>query len=171
MLFRSYSSNGNGFVEHDFLTGREREFSMDEFPTQEELISRYKREKNDGKGITSKEEKLLEQPYYSSQSTYTPRYYQRIAVNRTLEEIAKGRDRLLLVMATGTGKTYTAFQIVYRLLQSGQKKKILYLADRNILVDQTIAQDFAPLKKVVHKINVSKDDPTTITSHQVYFSL
>lgn len=167
----AYSSNGKGFVEHDFLTGREREFSMDELPTQEELISRYKREKNDGKGITSKEEKLLEQPYYSSQSTYPPRYYQRIAVNRTLEEIAKGRDRLLLVMATGTGKTYTAFQIVYRLLQSGQKKKILYLADRNILVDQTIAQDFAPLKKVVHKINVSKDDPTTITSHQVYFSL
>lgn len=77
----------------------------------------------------------------------------------------------MLVMATGTGKTYTAFQIVYRLLQSGMKRKILYLADRNILVDQSIQQDFAPLEKVIHKINVAKDDPSTITSHQVYFSL
>lgn len=167
----AYSSNGDGFIEHDFLTGKEREFSMSEFPSEEELISRFKREKNNNKGITEEEEKLIDQPYYSSQNTFPPRYYQRIAINRTLEEIAKGRDRLLLVMATGTGKTYTAFQIVYRLLQSGQKKKVLYLADRNILVDQTIAQDFAPLKKVVHKVNVAKDDPTTITSHQVYFSL
>ncbi|MCI6000369.1 MAG: DEAD/DEAH box helicase family protein [Finegoldia magna] len=167
----AYSSNGDGFMEHDFLTGKERELSMSEFPSEEELISRFKNEKNNGMGITEQEEKIIEQPYYSSQSTYPPRYYQRIAINRTLEEISKGKDRLLLVMATGTGKTYTAFQIVYRLLQSGQKKKILYLADRNVLVDQTISQDFAPLKKVVHKINVAKDDPTTITSHQVYFSL
>lgn len=167
----AYSSNGDSFIEHDFLTGKEREFSMSEFPSEEELISRFKREKNNNKGITEEEEKLIDQPYYSSQNTFPPRYYQRIAINRTLEEIAKGRDRLLLVMATGTGKTYTAFQIVYRLLQSGRKKKVLYLADRNILVDQTIAQDFAPLKKVVHKVNVAKDDPTTITSHQVYFSL
>lgn len=167
----AYSSNGDGFMEHDFLTGKERELSMSEFPTEEELIRRFKNEKNNGMGITEQEEKIIEQPYYSSQSTYPPRYYQRIAINRTLEEISKGKDRLLLVMATGTGKTYTAFQIVYRLLQSGQKKKILYLADRNVLVDQTISQDFAPLKKVVHKINVAKDDSTTITSHQVYFSL
>lgn len=167
----AYSSNGDGFIEHDFLTGKEREFSMTEFPSEEELISRFKREKNNNKGITEEEEKFIDQPYYSSQNTFPPRYYQRIAINRTLEEIAKGRNRLLLVMATGTGKTYTAFQIVYRLLQSGRKKKVLYLADRNILVDQTIAQDFAPLKKVVHKVNVAKDDPTTITSHQVYFSL
>lgn len=167
----AYSSNGDGFMEHDFLTGKERHISLEEFPTEDELISRFKREKNNGEGITTEEIELIEQPYYSSQNTYAPRYYQRIAINRTLEEIAKGKERLLLVMATGTGKTYTAFQIVYRLLQSGQKKKILYLADRNILVDQTIAQDFAPLKKVTHKINVAKDDPTTITSHQVYFSL
>lgn len=167
----AYSSNGDGFYEHDFLTGKEREFSMSEFPSEDELISRFKREKNGGKGISEEEEKLIEQPYYSSQNTYPPRYYQRIAINRTLEEIAKGKDRLLLVMATGTGKTYTAFQIVYRLLQSGKKKKILYLADRNILVDQTIAGDFAPLKKLIHKINVAKDDPVTISSHQVYFSL
>lgn len=167
----AYSSNGDGFMEHDFLTGKERELSMSEFPSEEELIKRFKREKNNGEGLTENEEKLIEQPYYSGQNTFPPRYYQRIAINRTIEEIAKGRDRLLLVMATGTGKTYTAFQIVYRLLQSGLKKKILYLADRNILVDQTIAGDFAPLKKVVHKVNVGKDDPTTITSHQVYFSL
>lgn len=167
----AYSSNGDGFMEHDFLTGKERELSMSEFPTEEELIRRFKNEKNNGMGITEQEEKIIEQPYYSSQNTYPPRYYQRIAINRTLEEISKGKDRLLLVMATGTGKTYTAFQIVYRLLQSGQKKKILYLTDRNVLVDQTISQDFVPLKKVVHKINVAKDDPTTITSHQVYFSL
>lgn len=167
----AYSSNGDGFCEHDFLTGKEREFSMSEFPSEEELIARFKKEKNGGNGITEEEEKLLAQPYYSSQNTFPPRYYQRIAINRTLEEIAKGRQRLLLVMATGTGKTYTAFQIVYRLLQSGQKKKVLYLADRNILVDQTIAGDFAPLKKLIHKVNVVKDDPVTITSHQVYFSL
>lgn len=114
---------------------------------------------------------MIKQPYYSSQKTYPPRYYQRIAVNRTLDAIAKGQDRLLLVMATGTGKTYTAFQIVYRLLKSGSVSKVLYLADRNILVDQSIQQDFAPLEKTIHKINYAKDDPTTITSHEVYFSL
>ncbi len=167
----AYSSNGDGFMEHDFLTGMEREFILDEFPTEEELIARYKAERNDGTGITPSQERILEQPYYSSQNTYPPRYYQRIAINRTLDAIAQGQERLLLVMATGTGKTYTAFQIVYRLLQSGMKRKILYLADRNILVDQSIQQDFAPLEKVIHKINVAKDDRSTITSHEVYFSL
>lgn len=163
----AFSSNGDGFAEHDFLTGKEREFGMDEFPTEEELIARYKAES----ALTPAQEAVIAQPYYSSQTTYAPRYYQRIAINRTLDAIAKGQDRLLLVMATGTGKTYTAFQIVYRLLQSGMKRKILYLADRNILVDQSIQQDFAPLEKVIHKINVAKDDRSTITSHQVYFSL
>lgn len=163
----AYSSNGDGFAEHDFLTGTVRQFGMDEFPTEAELIDRYKQES----GMTPQQETVVNQPYYSSQNTYPPRYYQRIAINRTVDAIAKGQDRLLLVMATGTGKTYTAFQIVYRMLQSGLKKKILYLADRNILVDQSIQQDFAPLEKVIHKINVSKDDPSTITSHQVYFSL
>ena len=167
----AYSSNGDGFFEHDFLTGKERELSLDEFPTEEELINRYKAESNDGEGLSSQEEKIIEQPYFSSMNSYPPRYYQRVAVNRTVEQIASGKDRLLLVMATGTGKTYTAFQIVYRLLQSGMKRKILYLADRNILVDQSIQQDFSPLEKVIHKINVAKDDPNTITSHQVYFSL
>lgn len=163
----AYSSNGDGFAEHDFLTGQEREFGLDEFPTEQELIERYKKES----GITPQQEVAIEQPYYSSQNTYPPRYYQRIAINRTVDAIARGQQRLLLVMATGTGKTYTAFQIVYRMLQSGLKRKILYLADRNILVDQSIQQDFAPLEKVIHKINVAKDDKSTITSHEVYFSL
>lgn len=163
----AYSSNGDGFAEHDFLTGTEREFAMDEFPTEAELLARLNQEA----GITPAQEAIRSQPYYSSQNTYPPRYYQRIAINRTLDAIARGQQRLLLVMATGTGKTYTAFQIVYRLLQSGMKQKILYLADRNILVDQSIQQDFAPLDKVIHKINVAKDDKSTITSHQVYFSL
>ncbi|KJU90285.1 EcoAI/FtnUII family type I restriction enzme subunit R [Streptococcus infantis] len=167
----AYSSNGDGFFEHDFLTGKERELSLDEFPTEEELINRYKAESNNGEGLSSQEEKIIDQPYFSSMNSYPPRYYQRVAVNRTVEKIASGKDRLLLVMATGTGKTYTAFQIVYRLLQSGMKRKILYLADRNILVDQSIQQDFSPLEKVIHRINVAKDDPSTITSHQVYFSL
>ena len=163
----AYSSNGDGFAEHDFLTGKERILKLNEFPSRAELIARYKQ----GRGLNAEQETLINQPYYTSQTTYPPRYYQRIAVNRTLDAIAKGQNRILLVMATGTGKTYTAFQIVYRLLKSKLKRKILYLADRNILVDQSIQQDFAPLKSVIHKINVAKDDKTTITSHQVYFSL
>lgn len=167
----AYSSNGDGFYEHDFLTGQERKLSLEEFPTEEELYSRYKKEANNEEGMSENQEKIIQQPYYSSQKTYPPRYYQRIAINRTVDAISRGKDRLLLVMATGTGKTYTAFQIVYRLLKSGMKSKILYLADRNNLVDQSIQQDFAPLEKVIHKVNFSKDDPSTITSYQVYFSL
>lgn len=167
----AYSSNGDGFYEHDYLTGKERELSLEEFPSEDELLIRFTAESNDGKGLDDNVRKIIDQPYYSSQNTYPPRYYQRVAVNRAVEEIAQGKNRLLLVMATGTGKTYTAFQIVYRLLQSGIKRKVLYLADRNILVDQSIQQDFAPLEKLIHKINVAKDDPNTITSYQVYFSL
>lgn len=167
----AYSSNGDGFEEYDFLTGVERELALEDFPTSEELFARYQSEINNGKGLSDAEYALINQPYYTSQNTYPPRYYQRIAVNRTLDAIAKGQQRILLVMATGTGKTYTAFQIVYRLLQSGTKQKILYLADRNNLVDQTISGDFKPLEKVTHKINFAKDDRTTVTSHQVYFSL
>ncbi|MBR2675740.1 MAG: DEAD/DEAH box helicase family protein [Solobacterium sp.] len=163
----AYSSNGDAFYEHDFLTGIEKQIDLDKFPSYDELLARYKAETN----LSDAEEKMIKQPYYSSQKTYPPRYYQRIAVNRTLDAIAKGQDRLLLVMATGTGKTYTAFQIVYRLLKSDSVNKVLYLADRNILVDQSIQQDFAPLEKTIHKINYAKDDPTTITSHEVYFSL
>jgi len=167
----AYSSNGDAFYEHDFFTGQEKKIDLDKFPQQEELVQRYYAGLNDGQGITPMEKKIVEQPYYSSQSTYPPRYYQRNAVNRTVEAVAKGQERLLLVMATGTGKTYTAFQIVYRLLRSGMKKRILYLADRNILVDQSILQDFAPLEKTIHKIDFSKDDITKIMSYEVNFAL
>lgn len=168
----AYSSNGDAFYEHDFLTGKEQQIALDKFPSQDQLIARYYAEINGGQGLSSDEKKVVEQPYYSSQSTYPPRYYQRNAVNRTVEAIAKGQDRLLLVMATGTGKTYTAFQIVYRLLKAGVRKRVLYLADRNILVDQTILQDFAPLEKTTYKVDFSdKDCLNKIASHEVNFAL
>ena len=163
----AYSSNGDAFTEHDFLTGSEREIPLSDFPTREELIARYQ----EGKKCSEAEEKIAAEPFYTSQTTYPPRYYQRIAINRVLAAIAKGQKRLLLVMATGTGKTYTAFQIVYRLLKANMKKKILYLADRNILVDQSIQQDFAPLEKTIHKLNFAKDDKTTVGAYEVYFAL
>ncbi|MBQ0026682.1 MAG: DEAD/DEAH box helicase family protein [Lachnospiraceae bacterium] len=163
----AYSSNGDAFYEHDFLTGIERQIPLDQFPTYEELCARF----SDEAHLTTEQTIVIKQPYYTSASTYAPRYYQRIAVNRSVEAIAKGQKRLLIVMATGTGKTYTAFQIVYRLLKAGIVRKVLYLADRNILVDQSIQQDFAPLEKTIHKINFAKDDTNTITSHEVFFSL
>ena len=169
----AFSSNGEGFAEHDFLTGKERFFGMDEFPTREELIERYKKEINEGNGLNEQEEAVINQPLCSGQNIFPPRYYQLNAINRTINAIAKGQNRILLVMATGTGKTYTAFQIVWRLLKSGLKKKVLYLADRNILVDQSIEQDFKPLEKVIHKIDYSKDKDKLkeLLSHQVYFAL
>ena len=168
----AYSSNGDAFYEHNFLTGQEQQIALDKFPTQDELVARYYAELNGGKGISDLEKKIVSQPYYSSQNTYPPRYYQRNAVNRTVEAIARGQQRLLLVMATGTGKTYTAFQIVYRLLRSDLKKRILYLADRNILVDQSIAQDFAPLEKTTYKVDFSdKECLREIASHEVNFAL
>ena len=163
----AYSSNGAGFCEHDFLTGQEQQLPMASFPSPAELLARYEQARHPSAEV----QKVASQPFYTSQTTYPPRYYQRNAVNRTVEAIAAGQKRLLLVMATGTGKTYTAFQIVYRLLSSGLIRKVLYLADRNILVDQSIQQDFAPLAKTIHKINFNKDDPKTITSYEVYFSL
>lgn len=168
----AYSSNGDAFYEQDFLTGQEQQIELEKFPTQDELIARYYAELNGGKGISVQEKKVLAQPYYSSQSTYTPRYYQRNAVNRTVEAIARGQQRLLLVMATGTGKTYTAFQIVYRLLRSDLKKRILYLADRNTLVDQSILQDFSPLEKTIYKVDFSdKECLRKIASREVSFAL
>lgn len=167
----AYSSNGDAFYEHDFFTGVEREIPLDEFPTCEELALRFEKESNGGAGLSVNEKKVINQPYYSSQNTYRPRFYQRIAINRTINAIARGDKRILLAMATGTGKTYTAFQICYRLLKSGMKKKILYLADRNVLVDQSIEQDFAPLAKTIHKINHSKEDKSKVTSYEIYFSL
>ncbi len=185
-----YTSNGDSFFEHDFTTGLEKEFPLSEFPTAEELMSRWRgvnAEKIaevenrmeyaiDGESKAYDvplcfEENLMDTPFYSGADCYPPRYYQRNAVNRTLEAIAKNRSRILIAMATGTGKTYTAFQIVWRLIESGTKKKVLYLADRNNLVDQSIQQDFKPLEKVIHKINFQKEDKSKISAYQVYFAL
>ena len=167
----AYSSNGFGFQEYDFLTGKERSLSMEDFPTKEELYERYFAEINGGEGVSDEEMKVIEQPYCTGQDIFPPRYYQRNAVNRTVNAVAQGRNRLLLVMATGTGKTYTAFQIVYRLLKAGLVKKVLYLADRNVLVDQSIQQDFKPLEKTIHKVNYQQDLGSGITAYEVYFAL
>ena len=146
------SSNGDGFLLHD-RTGLSqpvvRELSLSEFPSQATLWSIYL----EWKGLTDpKAVKWVEQPYYSDGSGRAPRYYQRVAINRAIEAIAKDQQRVLLVMATGTGKTYTAFQIIWRLWKAKAKKRTLFLADRNILVDQTMQQDFAPFGEVMHKI-------------------
>lgn len=158
-----YSSNGDGFIEHNMKLGTERELSLKEFPSPEELWNQYK-------GIfeiTPEQEEIITEPYYFTVSDKQPRYYQRNAINRTIEAIAKGQDRILLVMATGTGKTYTAFQIIYRLWKSRRKKKILFLADRNILVDQTMQNDFKPFDKVMTKIENRVMD----SSYEVYLAL
>lgn len=158
-----YSSNGKGFLEHDMLKGTENELSLDEFPSPEELWDRYKQFNN----IDDEKEKTIRTPYYFGYKDKTPRYYQRIAINRTVDAIAKGRNRILIVMATGTGKTYTAFQIIRRLKEAEIKKKILYLADRNILVDQAMNQDFKPFEKVMTKVEKRKLD----SSYEIYFAL
>ena len=185
-----YTSNGDSFFEHDFTTGLEKEFPLSEFPTADELMARWRGV--NAEKITEVEnrmeyaidgnakfydvplcfdENLMNTPFYSGADCYPPRYYQRNAVNRTLEAIAKQQTHILIAMATGTGKTYTAFQIVWRLIESGTKKKVLYLADRNNLVDRSIQQDFKPLEKVIHKINFQKEDKSKISAYQVYFAL
>lgn len=158
-----YATNGRSFLEHDMLTGQERSLAMNEFPTKEAMWQRYKKEK----GLSQEELQVVEEPYYSTREANQPRYYQRIAINRTVEAIASGRQRALLVMATGTGKTFTAFQIVYRLLQAGFKKRVLYLADRNILVDQAMTGDFSPLLGKATKVQKGKLD----SSYQIHFAL
>ena len=167
----AYSSNGFGFQEYDFLTGTERTIPMDSFPTKDELYARFLHESHDGEGISDKELKIINQPYCTGQDIFPPRYYQRNAVNRTVNAVARGEKRMLLVMATGTGKTYTAFQIVYRLLKTGLVKKVLYLADRNVLVDQSIEQDFKPLNNTIHKVSYQQDKENPDTAHEVYFAL
>ena len=147
------SSNGGGFLLHD-RTGLtqpvERPLALDAFPSLTELWPLYQQ----WKGLSEPAAvKLIEQPCYTDGSGREPRYYQRVAINRTIEAIAKGQQRVLLVMATGTGKTYTAFQIIWRLWKAKAKKRILFLADRNILVDQTMQQDFAPFGEVMHKVS------------------
>ena len=167
----AFSSNGMGYQEYDFLTGKERSFSMDQFPTKEELYARFISESNGGAGLSDNQMKVIDQPFCTGQDIFPPRYYQRNAVNRTVNSVAHGKKRLLLVMATGTGKTYTAFQIVYRLLKAGLVKKVLYLADRNVLVDQSIQQDFKPLDKTIHKVSYQKDKGPGNTAYEVYFAL
>ena len=167
----AFSSNGMGYQEYDFLTGKERYFSMDQFPTKEDLYARFISESNGGAGLSDNQIKVIDQPFCTGQDIFPPRYYQRNAVNRTVNSVAQGKKRLLLVMATGTGKTYTAFQIVYRLLKAGLVKKVLYLADRNVLVDQSIQQDFKPLDKTIHKVNYQKDKGPGNTAYEVYFAL
>ena len=164
----AYSSNGDGFLEHDFITGKETELPLDQFPTEEELYQRYLASKN----YTPEEQHIVETPFYYDAYSHEPRYYQRIAIDRTVEAIARGQQRVLVVMATGTGKTFTAFQIIHRLHKSGAKKKILYLADRNILIDQTMAQDFKPFKKFMTKItSVGEGEEKIDSSYEVYMAL
>ena len=158
-----YSSNGDGFIEHDKFTGKEIELTLAEFPSPNDLWNRYKA----GKGIKTDEAKIVEEDYFFDSNGKKPRYYQSIAVNRTVEAIAKGQDRILLVMATGTGKTYTAFQIIYRLWKSRAKKRILFLADRNILIDQTMANDFKHFDDKMIKINRKNIDK----AHEIYLAL
>lgn len=159
----AYSSNGNGFLEHDMLTGKERELTLNNFPSPETLWSRYESTKN----LNETQVKMINEPYYFQLGEKTPRYYQRIAINRTIDAIAQGSDRALLVMATGTGKTYTAFQIIYRLWKAGKKKKVLFLADRNVLVDQTMVNDFKPFEKIMTKV----ENRTLDSSYEIYMAL
>lgn len=161
-----YSSNGDGFIEHDRTKTSgtvEQELSIDNFPTPEELYERYKRWKN----ITDEEEKIINQDYYYEVNGKEPRYFQRVAINRTVEAVAKGGNRILLVMATGTGKTFVASQIIWRLWKSGKKKRILFLADRNILVDQAKTNDFKQFGDKMTKISNHQVDK----SYEIYLAL
>ncbi|MDC9715631.1 MAG: DEAD/DEAH box helicase family protein, partial [Gammaproteobacteria bacterium] len=162
-----YSSNGDGFFEHNkaATNGKiEQRLSLDEFPTPEQLWQRYQQYK----GIETQEQiRIVAQDYFFDGTDRRPRYYQQIAINRSVEAIAKGQNRILLTMATGTGKTYTAFQIIYRLWQSQTKKRILFLADRNVLIDQTMRGDFRHFKDkmtVIKHKNIDK-------SYEIYLAL
>lgn len=161
----AYSSNGMGFVEHDMKNGTERQLSMSEFPTPQELWERYKGDYDINKSV----EDVIQQPYFYREGINKPRYYQRIAINRTVEAVARGQQRIMLVMATGTGKTCTAFQIIHRLYESKKVKKVLYLADRNILIDQTILNDFAPFneKGILTKVKAKNLE----SQYDIYMSL
>ncbi|RTL34819.1 MAG: DEAD/DEAH box helicase [Burkholderiales bacterium] len=161
-----FSSNGDGFLFHD-RTGNaaltETELTLDQFPSPAELWQRYCA----WKGFSSEAVARVEAPYYDDGTGRMPRYYQVNAINRTVEAVARGQNRVLLVMATGTGKTYTAFQIIWRLWKSRQKKRILFLADRNILVDQTKNNDFKPFGAAMTKIVKRQID----TAYEIYLSL
>lgn len=162
-----FSSNGDGFVFHDrtsLLAQGEVQLGMDEFPSPERLWAAYLQ----WKGLTPAAAQIIQQPYYEDGNGKEPRYYQRNAINATVEAIAQGQNRILLVMATGTGKTYTAFQIIWRLWKAGVKQRILFLADRNVLVDQTMVNDFRPFgpamaKLSTHAKTIERDDGTATT--------
>ncbi len=162
----AYSSNGDAFLEHD-RTGSgpvvEREIPLDQFPSPADLWERYRK----AKGYTAAQENVATQDYYADGSGKMPRYYQLNAINRTVDAIARGENRILLVMATGTGKTYTAFQIIWRLWKSGAKKRILFLVDRNILADQTKTNDFKPFGKAMTKVT----NRTVDKAFEIYLSL
>jgi type I restriction enzyme R subunit len=161
-----FSSNGDGFLFHDRTLSAgeiERELTLQDFPSPAELWARYV----DANDIPTERVKVVAQPYYDEGPGKRPRYYQEIAVNRAVEAIARGEKRLLLVMATGTGKTYVAFQTIWRLWKSGAKKRILFLADRNILVDQTRVNDFKPFGGAMTKITNRKVDK----SYEIYLAL
>ena len=168
-----FSSNGDGFLFHD-KTGNatqiETTLSLDKFPSPEELWERYKV----WKGLSEQSEELVTSQEYQYLSEEQPRYYQQLAVNRTIEAIARGQKRVLLAMATGTGKTRTAFNIIWRLWKTRKAKRILFLADRNILVDQTMINDFKPFGSVMTKLNrslVDKDNGKVDTSYEIYLAL
>jgi type I restriction enzyme R subunit len=160
-----YSSNGDGFIEHDRTEQAspiEQELSMDEFPSPQSLWERYRK----WKGLTDPQTEIVTQSYFEDGTRIT-RYYQQVAINRVMESVAQGKNRMLLVLATGTGKTYVAFQIMWRLWKAGVKKRILFLADRNILVDQAKTNDFKPFEAVMTKFNRAKVDK----SYEVYLAL
>ncbi|MEI8571233.1 DEAD/DEAH box helicase [Methylomonas sp. LW13] len=163
----AFSSNGDAFAAHNKVPNPgddiETEFALDAFLPPELLWQRYKHYR----GIADQNEKLVVQPYYEDSSSKEPRYYQVEAINRTIEAVANHQKRVLLVMATGTGKTYTTFQIIWRLWKAKQVKRILFLADRNILVDQTLVNDFKPFGSVMTKIKNRKIDP----AYEIYLGL
>jgi len=162
----AFSSNGDGFLQHDrtgISSQIEREISLDDFPSPDNLWQKYLQ----WKGITPTEAPVVSQDYYTDITGKEPRYYQRVAINRVVEAIAKGQKRILLVMATGTGKTYTAFQIIWRLWKPKIMKRILFLADRNILVDQTKINDFKPFGGAMTKIAKRQIDK----SFEIYLAL
>ena len=158
-----YASNGDGFVEQNLITGEVKELKLEEFPSPEALYQKYRIDK----GIDEAEEKVILEPYYYIPNYKSPRYYQRVAINRTVDAVAKGKDRVLVVSATGTGKTFMTFQIIYRLWKAGLKKKILFLADRNVLVDQTISGDFKPFGGKMTKVQKRNLD----SSYEIYLAL
>jgi type I restriction enzyme R subunit len=163
----AFSSNGDAFASHNKVAADgeeiEIEFPLEQFPSPKELWERYKKLHN----ISDKDEDLVLQPFYSDGSTKEPRYYQIEAINRTMEAVAKGQKRILLVMATGTGKTYTTFQIIWRLWKAKAVRRILFLVDRNILADQTLVNDFKPFGSVMTKIKNRKIDP----SYEIHLGL